>query len=248
MRQWIANFLDDIKETVIKILLSLAGALFIALATIVLIAPNSVREFIEGIPLALRILMLLGIYAIAGFIVYQEFVLGGKPPVKGLVIKGSGGAVTSLDVESVHDRIVQALENLSGIDSVDVTVKSVRGKADIEARVRVSSASINVPDKEKEIVRSLRQVVEKQLGVRLAENPRVEILLKDDGRRKDKAAPKEVETAQEKPEPVVDEVEKPAPSDVDEEDDSEFWDFLQSTTGSEGPASEDSGGDQNESS
>lgn len=240
MRQWIANFLNDIKETVIRLLLSLAGALFIALATIVLLAPNSVREFIEGISLVLRILVLLGIYSVAGFIVYQEFVLGRKAPTKGLVIKGSGGAVTSIDVKSVHDRIVQALENLSGIDTVDVSVKSVRGKANIEAQVSVSHSSINVPDKQKEIVRALQQVVEKQLGVRLAENPKVEILLKDDGRAKDKGVSKAVGAEVVTPEPVVDEVERPAPSDDDDEDeDEEFWSFLKSAAESESGDSKD---------
>jgi uncharacterized alkaline shock family protein YloU len=230
LKQRIGSFLGGIKSTLIRIVLTLAGALFVALATFVLLAPNSVREFIEGIPLILRLLALFTIYAIAGVIIYQEFVLGGRPSVKGLIVRGNDGALTSIEPDVVRERVTSALEDVQDVEPIVVRVKANRGKAEISVGVIVRQADAKIPEKEREIIRTLRQVVEKQLGVQIDGRPKVTISVAD-GLRPDRPIVERQSDVNVSEQPAVN-----MPDSAEVEDSSEdraFWDFLKSTSESE---------------
>jgi hypothetical protein len=92
----------------------------------------------------------------------------------GLVVKAQG-AVADVSVESVSDRILRAVRAVPDVLSAETNVKAVRGKADIDLSVVVSHQSMNLPDKQRELDRALRQVVNKQLGLQMAGKPRVHI-------------------------------------------------------------------------
>lgn len=181
MRRRLFNFLDNIRDTLVRILISIAGALFVALATIVLLDPDSVRDFIDSISLLWRLLVLAIIYGVAGWIVYQEFVLGGRGNSKGLRVKG--GDNTELDVASVQKKVRETVQNVSGVSDVSATVKSVRGKAEISLSVTMQHESVNIPDKQQEISKALHQLTEKQLGIRVADKPHIELTFGGSGRR-----------------------------------------------------------------
>lgn len=215
MKRRLFNFLDNIRDTLIRLLIGLAAALFVALATIVLLAPDSVRDFIDGVALGWRILLLLVIYGIAGVMVYQEFVLGGRANIKGLIVKGESGSVTELDVKSVESRVKATVQNLSGINEAKVNVKSVRGKAQIDVSVTMQNASVNIPDKQREITRALQQLIEKQLGIRMAEKPHIDLAFSESAIKSDDkpaSEPRSRFLGRSKPEPQTDTHEEPSSS------------------------------------
>ena len=92
-------------------------------------------------------------------------------------------------------------------------VKALRGKADVDFDVVVSRDSNNLPEKQKEIDRALRQVLNKQLGLQMAGKPRVHIRM--DGMDEQKPAPLPVElpapAAAAEPAPVIAVVEPTKP-------------------------------------
>src|SRR5262249_31004377 len=54
-------------------------------------------------------------------------------------------------------------------------VEARRGRADVDLDVVVSGDTVNIPNKQREIDRALRQVINKELGLQMAEHPRVHI-------------------------------------------------------------------------
>ena len=85
-----------------------------------------------------------------------------------------------MGIDSARDRILRAVRDVPDVLSANATVKPVRGKADVELDVVVSHESISVPEKQREIDRALRQVINKQLGLQMAGKPRVHIRLDDE--------------------------------------------------------------------
>jgi hypothetical protein len=97
----------------------------------------------------------------------------------GLLVKAQG-ALTDVSVSSVRERVLKAIRDVPSVKSAEAQVKSLRGRADVELQVVVTGEGVNLPNKQREIDRALRQVVNKQLGLRLAGKPRVHIHLDDD--------------------------------------------------------------------
>jgi hypothetical protein len=94
----------------------------------------------------------------------------------GLVMRVSG-AITDVSIESARDRILKTIEAVPDVISAEATIKPVRGRADMELRVVVMGHGIRLPDKQKEINRALKQVINKQLGLQMAGRPRIHIEL-----------------------------------------------------------------------
>ncbi len=94
--------------------------------------------------------------------------------VNGLVMRGSG-AITEVSVESARDRILKAVSDVADVVSVEASVKPVRGRAEIEMQVAVLGHDVKLPAKQKEIDRALRQVIDKQLGLQMAGQPRIQL-------------------------------------------------------------------------
>ena len=130
----------------------------------------------------------------------------------GLIVKAQG-AIADISVNSARDRMLRAVREVPAVISAEATVKALRGKADVDMDVVVSRDSNNLPEKQKEIDRALRQVLNKQLGLQMAGKPRVHIRM--DGMDEQKPAPLPVElpapAAAAEPAPVIAVVEPTKP-------------------------------------
>jgi hypothetical protein len=162
-----------------RVIAFLIGFLLLALLTVLLLVPESVSAFLIDLSVVIRIALVILLYAIALFLVYQEFRLGERRQLKGLLVKAPG-AVAALSVESARERVLAAIEKLPGVVGATGEVTARRGRAVIALHVIVDAQDINLPEKQKEINRTLKQVIEKQLGLRMAGSPTVQISLGDE--------------------------------------------------------------------
>ena len=155
-----------------------AGVVVLAFVTVVLLAPEMLERLFAGIGtvnVALRA---------AAMVVVNLFVLAlmylrlrrRSVPNTGLTVQVQG-ALANVEVESARAIVLRAVRDVPDVRSAEATIRAVQGRADIEVDVTIASASVNVPDKQKEINRVLRQVINKQLGLRLEGRPRVNIRL-----------------------------------------------------------------------
>lgn len=86
------------------------------------------------------------------------------------------GAKTEVSLGSVQREINTRIAQVADVLAVHTEVVEENGKARVALRVR-TRPDIIVPEKQKELLRVLRQLVEKQLGLRLAGQPTVHIAL-----------------------------------------------------------------------
>ena len=95
-----------------------------------------------------------------------------------LIVKAQG-VHADVSIDSARERLLRAVRDVPDVISAQAEVKAVRGKADIDLSVVVSRESQSLPEKQKEIDRALRQVINKQLGLQMAGKPRVHIRMED---------------------------------------------------------------------
>jgi hypothetical protein len=107
------------------------------------------------------------------------------------MVKGQG-VVADVSVESACDRILRAVRAVPDVLSAEATVKALRGKADIDLTVAVANTTTNLPEKQHEIDRALRQVINKQLGLQMAGKPRVHIRMDDEKAVEKEKAPEKI--------------------------------------------------------
>lgn len=143
--------------------------------TLVLIMPKAFGESLETVSVGLRLLVAALIDAAYFGLMYLQIRRRPAPPSDAGLEVRMAGMIAHLDIESAKERILKAIRELSDVVSADATIKSLHGKADIELRVEISSQAANLPDKEKEIDRALKQVVNKQLGLQMAGRARVRL-------------------------------------------------------------------------
>lgn len=155
----------------------LLSILVAMLVVILLVSPQTISAWtasLSEIPVLLRaaaaLVVDLGLLALLYFQVRPE--PGAK--VNGLMMRASG-AITEVSVDSARERILKAVSEVPDIVSVDAQVKPIRGRADVELQVTVLGHDVRLPAKQKEINRALNQVIDKQLGLRLAGQPRVHV-------------------------------------------------------------------------
>lgn len=112
-------------------------------------------------------------------------------------------AITDVSVESARERVLSVISAVPDVVAVDARVQAVRGRAFIELDVAVDNRITDLPGKQREIDRALKQVIHKQLGLLMADRPRVHVELKS------KDAPKPAAPAPVVPPPAVES--KPEP-------------------------------------
>lgn len=154
------------------------GVLVLALVTVVLLAPETLERLFAGISdvnIALRTVAMIVVNMLVLVLIYLR--LRRQPTsVKGLTVQVQG-VLANVEVESARAIVLHAVSGVTDVRSADATVRSVQGRADVEVDVTIASASVNVPEKQKEINQVLRQVITKQLGLRFHGRPRVNIRL-----------------------------------------------------------------------
>lgn len=165
-----------------KLIIVLVGASLGLLVTVLLLNPTSIISLAANlettsilIRLPLVILIDVVILAIIVVLVRSER----QPrPNDALIVKAQG-VHADVSIDSARERLLRAVRDVPDVISAQAEINAVRGKADIDLDVVVSRESTSLPDKQKEIDRALRQVINKQLGLQLAGKPRVHIRMED---------------------------------------------------------------------
>lgn len=161
-----------------NLIVILVGISLAILITMILLDPSAIAALALNlseasvlIRLPLAILLVLLIIA-----VIVVFVRSGRPAgsASGLIVKAQG-AIADISIDSARDRMLRAVRAVPDVIAADADLKAVRGKADVDLNVVVSRESSSLPEKQREIDRALRQVVQKELGLQLAGKPRVHI-------------------------------------------------------------------------
>lgn len=163
-----------------RIIVVVVGVSLAVLVSVLLLTPETILSLAVNltstswlIRLPLVILIDAVILAIIVLLVRGERSAAARAST-GLIVKAQG-AVADVSVESARERVLRAVRAVPDVLTADATMKAVHGKADIEMDVLVSHDSVNVPEKQKEIDRALRQVLNKQLGLQIAGKPRVHL-------------------------------------------------------------------------
>ncbi len=167
-----------------KIIVGLVGLSLALLLTMLLLNPQTIIQFAVSLDntsglIRLPAAILIDAIVLAIVVVLVRSGSESKTPANGLIVKAQG-AIADVSVDSVRDRVLRAVRAVPDVLSAQAEIKAVRGKADIDLEVVVLRESISLPDKQREIDRALRQVVNKQLGLQLAGKPRVHIHMSDD--------------------------------------------------------------------
>lgn len=170
-------------KLIARLLTLILGLLTITLFTVIMVAPNALADFLNNfseVNFVLRLIVALLIDLVILALVYTR--LRPEPAVtEGLVVKAPG-AIADVTTDSARGLILSAVEQVPEVVSATADVKAIEGKADIELYVSVAGNQVNLPKKQQEINRALKQVVNKQLGLVSLGRPRVHITLHDEQR------------------------------------------------------------------
>lgn len=159
-----------------RLLIVLGLILFVVVVTVTLAAPQIIIDLATRLNTTnvaqrgLQVVVALLLDLLAVLVLYR---LLRPAPADGLVVR-TRGSRTEVSIDSVQRQINARMDEVSDILSVQTEVTAERGNARITMHVR-ARPDIVIPEKQKEINRVLRQVVEKQLGLRLAGPPAVHI-------------------------------------------------------------------------
>ena len=162
-----------------RLYLILLSLIFIVVLAIFLLSPATIANWagsISEISVIVRGLLAALLVVALLVLMYVQVRRDPRSNVTGLVMRGSG-AVTEVSVESARERILNAVSDVPDVVSAEAEVKPVEGRADVELQVVVMGHDVKLPVKQKEINRALKQVIDKQLGLRLAGQPRIHIRL-----------------------------------------------------------------------
>lgn len=161
-----------------RFLIVIAGLLAITLLTVLFVVPQTLIDFLTpltGVNLVVRLVIVLLVDVAILALIYVRL----RPrtvPGDGLVVQASG-AMADVSPESAKQLILSAVTKVPDVTSATADLKAVRGRADIELDVTITGDHINIPNKQQEINRALKQVVNKQLGLSMLGRPRVHIRL-----------------------------------------------------------------------
>lgn len=156
--------------------LALAGLLaaLLVFPELVIQTAGSVSEISLILRLLIAVVVVVGLLGL----VYLQVKPTRRSENDGLQVRVSG-ASTEVSLESAKERILKAVREVRDVRSAEAKLTSVRGRADVELMVS-TFPEINVPEKQKEINRALKQVINKQLGLQMAGRPRIHIQLIED--------------------------------------------------------------------
>lgn len=162
-----------------RLLLFLLTVLLIVVLSVFLLSPTTVQNWsgnISEIPPLVRIVIAVLIDLVLLALLFSQLRPARQPATSGLMMRASG-TLTEVSVDSARERILKAVGDVPDVVSVEAQVRPVRGRADLDLDVAVLGDDVRLPEKQKEIDRALRQVINKQLGLQMAGRPRVRIRL-----------------------------------------------------------------------
>ncbi len=167
-----------------KLIIALAGISLALLVTVLLLDPFSVSVLalninLTSVLLRLPAAILIDLIVLAVVIVLVRSERAPHPANAGLMVKAQG-AIADVSVESARERILRAVRAVPDVLAAEADVKALRGRADVDLEVSVSRESTSLPDKQREIDKALRQVINKELGLQMAGKPRVHIRMGND--------------------------------------------------------------------
>ena len=167
-----------------RIVTVLVGLCLAVLITVLLVNPESIEHLAFSLIdmsalIRVPVAVLIDIIVLAVIIVLVRSERAPHQASTGLIVKAQG-AIADVSIESARDRILRAVREVPDVRSAEATVTALHGRADIDLNVTVSHSSANLPDKQRELDRALRQVINKQLGLQLAGKPRVHIRMEDE--------------------------------------------------------------------
>jgi hypothetical protein len=185
----------------------LIGVSLALLVAVLLLSPSTIVDLATSLgdtSLVVRLPLAVIIIVIILALVY--LLLRGERIRKdeGLHVR-AGGALADVSIDSARMRILKAVREVRGVVSSDAQVRALRGKADVEVDVVITSDNTDIPAKHKEIDRALNQVINKQLGLRMAGKPKVHLRFEHEG-----TVAQKVETKAEIPPITVLQEQKPA--------------------------------------
>lgn len=97
-----------------------------------------------------------------------------RPKPKAIRVEKAGGGEVQISIASIADRLRYEVDQLSGVLRVRPKVSARRKGVVIELDVE-TAAGIEVPERAERIVEQVRQVVEEQMGLKLARPPKVNL-------------------------------------------------------------------------
>jgi hypothetical protein len=164
-----------------RVLTVLVEIILVVVVTALLLAPETVADIVDSLTevtfiVRLLIAALLDVLLIS--LLYFQLRSERRTNENGLMVKASG-AVIDVSIESARERILKAVANVPDVASADARLRPVNGKAHIDLDVVVANPNANVPAKQQEINRALKQVINKQLGLQMADHPVIHIELRD---------------------------------------------------------------------
>ncbi len=162
-----------------NILLILVAVSFAILVGVLLILPGTIVDIAESltqvsllIRLPIAILLVVLVIALPFLIIRAE--RERHRAEESLQVRASG-ALADVSIESARTRIVKAVREVPNVVRAEAVVRALKGRADVDLDVVVSGDQTNIPRKQHEIDRALRQVINKQLGLQMAGKPKVHL-------------------------------------------------------------------------
>jgi hypothetical protein len=155
------------------------GLALLALVSVALLFPDVVANALLTLGTISPTARAIAVAVIDLAIVIALFLLIRAPrreEMDGLIVK-TPGARADINITSARELILKAVRDVPNVVSADAKLTAPAGKADIDMAVEVVGDNVNIPNKQREIDRALRQVALKQLGLQLATQPRVHIQL-----------------------------------------------------------------------
>ncbi len=164
LRQRIGGIARRVVWGVVGVIIGLFWLIF-------LLVPHSLAEVVMSWPMLLRVLIVIAIELLLSWFLYLR--LRREPLDSTVFSTQASGSINEIGVESVGERLKTVVEKLADIVVANMTISNVGGRADVEMDVTLVNRDINLPEKERELNRTIQQVIQKQLGLQLAGTPRI---------------------------------------------------------------------------
>ena len=96
------------------------------------------------------------------------------PAKRTLRVQRVGGGEVAVTAESLVERLQYQIDQLADVIAVRAHVTPRGGGVDVQVSLQ-TGADVNVPEKAEQVLEITRQVVEDQLGLKLARKPRINV-------------------------------------------------------------------------
>lgn len=154
-----------------RVVWGVVGVIIGLFLLVFLLVPHALADVVVSWPMLLRVLIVIAIELLLSWFLYLRL---RREPLDSTVFSSqSAGSINEIGVESVGERLKTVVEKLADIVVANTTISNEGGRADVEMDVTLVNRDINLPEKEKELNRTIQQVIQKQLGLQLAGTPRI---------------------------------------------------------------------------